>query len=256
LEAVCAEGCPWMLKIAKDSRYKGYTVIAYAGNQTCENVWGMRALTANYLKEKFMNEFRDNQKLGLQSFAAKVTREFNMCPDRWKLSRARKAALVEIHGDEEEQFRHLIDYGQELRRSNPRSNFFLTTNSVNDPGSAEHKQHLAIVYWSYDACKRGFLAGCRPLICVDGCHIKTRYKGVLLTAVGIDPNDCIFPIAFGLAEVECTSNWEWFLTSLKEDLNITNTSPWTIMSDKQKVNILASIYAIISFGNILQCVLC
>jgi hypothetical protein len=79
---------------------------------------------------------------------------------------------------------------------------------------------------------------------------------VLLTAVGIDPNDCIFPIAFGLAEVECTSSWEWFLTSLKEDLNITNTSPWTIMSDKQKVNILASIYAIISFGNILQCVLC
>jgi hypothetical protein len=56
----------------------------------------MRALTANFLKEKFMNEFRDNKKIGLQSFAAKVTREFNMCPDRWKLSRARKAALVEI----------------------------------------------------------------------------------------------------------------------------------------------------------------
>jgi hypothetical protein len=70
LEAVCAEGCPWMLKIAKDSRYKGYTITAYAGNHTCENVWEMRALTANFLKEKFMNEFRDNQKLGLQSFAA------------------------------------------------------------------------------------------------------------------------------------------------------------------------------------------
>jgi hypothetical protein len=89
--------------------------------------------------------------------------------------------------------------------------------------------------WSYDACKRGFLAGCRPFICLDGCHIKTRYKGQLLTAVGIDPNDCIYPIAFGLVEVECTSSWEWFLTNLKDDLNITNTAPWTIMSDKQKV---------------------
>jgi hypothetical protein len=106
---------------------------------------------------------------------------------------------------------------------------------VGDLGTAEHKQHLATVYWSYDACKRGFLAGCRPLICIDGCHIKTRYKGEFLTAVGIDPNDCIFHIAFGLAKVECTSSWEWFLTNLKEDLNITNTSPWTVMSDKQKV---------------------
>jgi hypothetical protein len=106
---------------------------------------------------------------------------------------------------------------------------------VNDPGSADHREHLATVYWSYDACKREFLAGCRPLISLDGCHIKTRYKGVLLTAVGIDPNDCIFPVAFGLVEVECTSSWEWFLQNLKDDLNITNTSPWTIMSDKQKV---------------------
>jgi hypothetical protein len=79
------------------------------------------------------------------------------------------------------------------------------------------------------------MEGCRPLICVDGCHIKTKYKGQLLTAVAIDPNDCIFPIAMGLCEVECTSSWEWFLTTLKEDLNITNTSPFTIMSDKQKV---------------------
>jgi hypothetical protein len=51
-----------------------------------------------------MHEFRDNQKLGLQSFAAKVTREFNMCPDKWKLTRARKSTLLQIHGDEEEQF--------------------------------------------------------------------------------------------------------------------------------------------------------
>ncbi|KAM0914164.1 hypothetical protein ACQ4PT_011703 [Festuca glaucescens] len=163
LEAVCDEGCPWMIKIAKDTRWEGgFAVIAYAEKHTCESVWELRALTANFLKEKFMTEFRDNQKLGLQSFAAKVTREYNTCPDRWKLSRARKAALTEIHGDEEEQFSQLLDYGAELRRSNPGSKFFVTTNSVGDPGSAEHKQHLATVYWSYDACKRNTVIMCVP----------------------------------------------------------------------------------------------
>jgi hypothetical protein len=43
-----------------------------------------------------------------------------------------------------------------------------------------------------------------------------------------------FSIAMGMVEVECTSSWEWFLTTLRDDLNITNTSPWTIMSDRQK----------------------
>ena len=59
-------------------------------------------------------------------------------------------------------------------------------------------------YVSLDACKRGFLHGCRPLIFLDGCNIKTRYRGKFLTVVGMDPTDCIYPIAFGVLEVEDT----------------------------------------------------
>jgi hypothetical protein len=196
LNAQCAPGCCWMLRASADEkRSGGFTIKAYEGIHTCEGTWPLKAISSKILTEKFMHEFRDNQKLGLQSFAAKVLREFKMCPNRFKLSRARKAALLNIHGDEESQFGLLLDYGQELRRSNPGSKFFLTTNSVNDPNTGEEKQHLTIVYWSYDACKRGFLAGCRPFICLDGCHIKTRYKGQLLTTVGVDRNDCIYPIA-------------------------------------------------------------
>ncbi|KAM0858742.1 hypothetical protein ACQ4PT_047628 [Festuca glaucescens] len=235
LHARCEEGCPWRLKIGFDLQRSGrYVVTSYEGDHRCERVYEMRTLTAKFLCTQFINEFRDNQKMDLQSFAAKVQRKYNMCPDRWKLGRARKVALLEIHGNEEAQFALLRDYGEELKRANPGSTFFLSTNSVKEPGSDIVKEHLATMYWSYDACKRGFLTGCRPLICVDGCHIKTRYKGVLLTAVGIDPNDCIFPIAMGMVEVECTSSWEWFLTTLRDDLNITNTSPWTIMSARQK----------------------
>jgi hypothetical protein len=63
-----------------------------------------------------------------KGFATKVQRRFNMCPNRYKLGRARKATLNIIHGDEEEQFALLSDYGEELRRSNLGSKFFLTTN--------------------------------------------------------------------------------------------------------------------------------
>ena len=122
-----------------------------------------------------------------------------------------------------------------MRRINPGSKCIDWTTKVKEKCDLLPKDHLSSLYWSYDACKRGFLRGCRPILFVDGCHLKSKYKGVLLTAVGIDPNDCIFPIAMGMVEVESTYSWEWFLTTLKNDLNIINTSPFTIMSDKQKV---------------------
>ena len=59
---------------------------------------------------------------------------------------------------------------------------------------------------SFTRNERGFLAGCRLLICLDGCHLKTKYGGIMLTAVGIDSNDCIYPIAFAVVEVESLSS--------------------------------------------------
>jgi hypothetical protein len=103
LHAHCSTSCPWYLKASTDSRRTGgFIVTGYEGKHNCEGSWHVKAITTKVLTDKFMNEFRDNQKLGLQSFAAKVVREFKMCPPRWKLIRARRAALDRIHGDEAE----------------------------------------------------------------------------------------------------------------------------------------------------------
>ena len=51
--------------------------------------------------------------MSLGTFSRIITSEFNVTPNRWKLARARKQALNQIHGDEEEQFSRLWDYGHE-----------------------------------------------------------------------------------------------------------------------------------------------
>nr|XP_027077015.1 uncharacterized protein LOC113700766 [Coffea arabica] len=82
--------------------------------------------------------------------------------------------------------------------------------------------------------KRGFLDGCRPVVGLDGCHLRGPHKGVLLTALGIDPNNQLFPVMYVVVEIENKHTWRWFLTELKHDLHITNERKWTFMIDKQK----------------------
>ncbi|KAL0411709.1 UNVERIFIED_CONTAM: hypothetical protein Slati_3760600 [Sesamum latifolium] len=76
-------------------------------------------------------------------------------------------------------------------------------------------------------------AGCRPLIGVDGCHLKGPHGGILLAAVGIDLNNNAFPIAYAVGSRKSRENWEWFLMLLRADLRIEKDYEYTFMSDKQ-----------------------
>lgn len=54
-----------------------------------------------------------------------------------------------------------------------------------------------------DACKKGFLAGCRLVITVDGCHLKVGHGGQLLAVVDGDRNNDLFSIAYAVVDSKC-----------------------------------------------------
>lgn len=84
--------------------------------------------------------------------------------------------------------------------------------------------------------KEGFINACRPLIGLDGCHLKGPFGGILLTAVTTDPNDGIYHVAWAQVEAENNNSWDWFLSLLKADLMIENSGGYTFISDRQKVH--------------------
>ncbi|XP_071909614.1 uncharacterized protein [Coffea arabica] len=91
------------------------------------------------------------------------------------------------------------------------------------------------LYYCLYACKKGFLDGCRPIIGLDGCFLKTAFGGQLLSALGRDGNDNMVPIAFAVVEIERYDSWKWFLELLMADLGMGRDNiPWTFISDRQK----------------------
>ena len=87
----------------------------------------------------------------------------------------------------------------------------------------------------FDALKKGFLAGCRTVIGLDGCFFKGACYGQMLCAIGRDANNQMYPIAWAVVEKENYESWFWFLAKINHDLKISNQGDgYVFMSDQQK----------------------
>ncbi|KAM2964841.1 hypothetical protein FF2_022585 [Malus domestica] len=137
-------------------------------------------------------------------------------------------ATLELEDSYQEQYSQLWDYCNELNMRNPRTN--VVVKSELEGGKSQFQR----LYMCLAACKQGFLDGCRPLICLDGCHIKGIQPSQLLAVVTVDANNGMFPLAYAITKSECYDSWKWFLEILREDLKIENSHSYVFMMDKQK----------------------
>nr|GEZ73216.1 transposase, mutator type [Tanacetum cinerariifolium] len=70
------------------------------------------------------------------------------------------------------------------------------------------------------ALKQGFRACGREILGLDGCFMPGPWPGQMLTTVGVDANNGIYPVAYAIVEAKSKASWCWFLNLLGEDLGI------------------------------------
>ena len=58
----------------------------------------------------------------------------------------------------------------------------------------------------------------RPVIIIDGAHLKGAYLGTKLMVVAMDGNNGILPLAYGVGAGETAKNWRWFLSNLRDSI--------------------------------------
>ena len=136
-----------------------------------------------------------------------------------------------------DHFHLLPSYVSELKNVNRNSTFELVLDKDTPDGLIRFKR----LYICFDSLARGFLERCIKVIGMDGCFLKTETKGQLLSVVGKDENNQMFPIAWAVVEGENQTSWTWFIQLLMGDLGISDGLGWTIISDQQKVHTVSFI---------------
>ncbi|WOG95592.1 hypothetical protein DCAR_0414917 [Daucus carota subsp. sativus] len=124
------------------------------------------------------------------------------------LRRARRKCMKNIKGIDADQYAKLWDYRMDLLQRNPNSTIELQFESGKPQYLTDSCKCLGLpgvfkrMYKCFGRLKHAFKLACRKVIGLDGTHIKNHYKGQILTTVGVDPNNCMYPLAYAVVETE------------------------------------------------------
>lgn len=201
-----------------------FRVVKYVPRHICPQNRKIKNIKSSWIAKKYLSNFMIDPRRKVALVADDIKMETGLNVTRQQVARARRLALEYLYGTEEEQYSTLWNYVDEVKNKNPGSTVLLGLT----PEGRFDKMYICLA-----ACKEGF-RHCRHIIGVDGCHLKGKYGGILLTAVGIDANNNIYPICWAVVKSETYESWNWFLRTMETNLQLQDHESWTFMSDTQK----------------------
>ncbi|XP_028084942.1 uncharacterized protein LOC114286062 [Camellia sinensis] len=209
VRAKCKVGSPWVC-YASCVKHNGlYRIKTLVDEHTCNRSFNVAHVSSKWIVSRYFKRIRLNPTWPIQSLEDTISSEHNV-----KIRDINPGTTVCMKV-------------KQIPKVNEGSN-----PTIIDGSNTESKFKRLYLCWG--PLKKAFMNACRPVIGVDGCHLKGSHGGILLTAIGIDANNCIFPFAYAIVEKEKKKTWLWFVELLGHDLNIVNSHCYIFMSDKQK----------------------
>nr|KAJ0199092.1 hypothetical protein LSAT_V11C600337370 [Lactuca sativa] len=166
----------------------------YVHDPTIE--WNL--MEPKWIASHLVKEIVFNSSIKLKELRELIRTKFNITLSISKRNRAKHKAMVMIEGK------------AEIQRSNPCS---IVQVGVNLNSDGKHYFHR--FYVCFHALKTRWIAGCRRVIRLDGCFLKGRVKGQLLTVIGRDANNQVYPICWAVVDIENKQNWKRFFELLR-----------------------------------------
>jgi hypothetical protein len=235
------ESCPWVCLLSKNSRSDSWQIVTFDNLHACPPRRDSRLVTSVRIAEKYGNFIAANPSWPIAHMKATVQEEMFVDASVSKLKRAKWLVMKKKFDSAKGQYQKLFNYQLELLRSNPGSTMVVNREVGMDPPVFKR------MYICLDACKKGFTAGCRRVVGLDGCFFKGATNGELLCAIGRDANNQMYPLAWTVVAKENNEEWDWFLDLLCGDIKVGTGAGWVFISDQQKVGINSLICFVLTY---------
>ena len=187
-------------------------------------------VTCNWIAKHYLRDVILKPKMTLKEMQEDVNQRFSVSVSIGQCQRARAMAMEMIEGKLEEHYARVWDYSVDVKVTNPGSTCLV---GVSGDGDVNYFQKF---YVGFKAFCEGWKRGCRRVIGLDGSFLKGQIKGEILTAIGRDADNHVYPIAWAVVNVENTENWTWFIENLVNDLDLGRGNGLVVISDQHKVH--------------------
>ncbi|XP_050280848.1 uncharacterized protein LOC126721820 [Quercus robur] len=226
----CKNGCGWRCYASQISGELTFQIKTLTDDCTCPKSFKNSQATSTYVAKRFIEDFSKNPNWEVSGVHNHVMQNLFVDLSVNQVYRSKRKAKDLINEDEQLQYGVFRDYAQMITTVDKRSKIILQTEMVVETSQPKFKK----MYVRFNAQKVGFLGGCRPFIGLDGCHIKHRFGGQILSATANDANDNIFPVAMAVVEQETRESWIWFLEIFADDIGRPEEFQLDFISDRQK----------------------
>ena len=228
----CENGCPFLFYASKDGSNLGLIVKTFVPYHNCYRIFTNPKASTNFLAKLYKQKILEKHDYKVKDLKKDVEKELRVHVHYSKCKRARRMVLDAYSRTFTFEYSKLEAYAAELMKSNPNST--IKVELLHDE-LREGKRVFKGMFICLDACKRGWKSRCRLIIGLNGCFMKMEFKDELLVTIGRDPDEKNIPIAWACVKNGSKHNWSWFLTLLKEELDLGDDSNYTLISNLHKV---------------------
>ncbi|KAH9779504.1 SWIM-type domain-containing protein [Citrus sinensis] len=207
----CSESCKWRIRATRCSNEQNvpWVVKRIDNVHTCHNevlVDGRHQVRSRVVGHIIAEKYIQDKRIYTPNdIRADMQQEYGVQLTYQQAYRAREVGLEIVRGNHAESYNLL-----------PKYSHVLTTANEGTVTHLEQDRDGNFLYYfvALGSTIKGFMQYIRPVITVDGTHLKGLYRGSMFVATCLDGNNQLYPLAIGIMDSENNDAWEWLMMKL------------------------------------------